>query len=128
MKLFSKNSEKRKHSGKKEKGDVTLTYKSLISSFVAMLLCAGLFLGTSFAWFADSQSNTNNVLQTGKMSIALLDSSNQDLSGNNVSIFNSTETPLSPVTGSNEYVSKEFYIKNTIFIENNQYIFRQLIL
>ncbi len=39
------------------------TKKSLWLSAVSMMLCAVMLLGTTFAWFTDSVTNTGNVIQ-----------------------------------------------------------------
>lgn len=45
------------------------TKKSLWLSAVSMMLCAVMLLGTTFAWFTDSVTNTGNVIQAGKLDI-----------------------------------------------------------
>ena len=45
------------------------TKKSLIFSALSLLLCCALLIGTTFAWFTDSVTNTGNKIQAGNLSI-----------------------------------------------------------
>ena len=45
------------------------TKKSLWLSAVSMMLCALMLLGTTFAWFTDSVTNTGNVIQAGNLDV-----------------------------------------------------------
>ncbi len=47
------------------------TKKALISSVIALVMCFTMLLGTTFAWFTDSVSSANNVIQTGTLDIGL---------------------------------------------------------
>lgn len=47
----------------------TVTKHSLWVSGLSLLLCAALLLGTTFAWFTDSVTNTGNVITAGTLSI-----------------------------------------------------------
>ena len=69
--------------------------KSLFSSVVVMLLCVSMLIGTTFAWFTDSASSKNNVIQTGKLdaemywSDELLDADSDDWNNaSNATVFN----------------------------------------
>ena len=48
------------------------TKKSLVASGLSLLMCAALLIGTTFAWFTDSVSNTGNRIQAGTLEIDLL--------------------------------------------------------
>ena len=48
------------------------TKKSLLASGLALLVCCTLLIGTTFAWFTDSVSNTGNRIQAGEFDIDLL--------------------------------------------------------
>ena len=48
------------------------TRKSLWAAGFALLVCILLLIGTTFAWFTDSVSNSGNKIQAGNLSIALL--------------------------------------------------------
>ena len=48
---------------------MTNTKKSLIFSALSLLLCCALLIGTTFAWFTDSVTNTGNKIQAGNLSI-----------------------------------------------------------
>ncbi len=45
------------------------TKKSLIFSALSLLLCCALLVGTTFAWFTDSVTNTGNIITAGNLSI-----------------------------------------------------------
>ena len=47
------------------------TRRSLITSLVTLLLCSAMFVGSSFAWFTDTVSNTGNKIQAGTLDIGL---------------------------------------------------------
>ena len=44
---------------------------ALIASVIAMLLSVAMLFGTTFAWFTDSVSNTNNIIKSGNLDIEL---------------------------------------------------------
>ena len=48
------------------------TRRSLITSLVTLLLCSAMFVGSSFAWFTDTVSNTGNRIQAGTLKVDLL--------------------------------------------------------
>ena len=45
------------------------TKKSLKTSGLALLLCVTMLIGTTFAWFTDSVTNSGNVIQSGTLDI-----------------------------------------------------------
>ena len=47
------------------------TKKALISSILALVMCFSMLLGTTFAWFTDSVTSANNVIQSGNLDIEL---------------------------------------------------------
>lgn len=47
------------------------TKSALLSSAVALMLCFAMLLGTTFAWFTDSVTSANNVIQSGNLDIEL---------------------------------------------------------
>ena len=47
------------------------TKRALLSSVLALLLCLSTFVGTTFAWFTDSVTSANNIIQSGKLDIEL---------------------------------------------------------
>ena len=47
------------------------TKRALIASVVALLLCFTMLIGTTFAWFTDSVTSANNVVQAGKLDVEL---------------------------------------------------------
>lgn len=47
------------------------TKRALALSFVSLLLCVSMFVGTTFAWFTDSVSSTNNIIKSGNLDVEL---------------------------------------------------------
>ena len=45
------------------------TRRALVASVVSMAMCCALLLGTTFAWFTDSVTNTGNVITAGNLKI-----------------------------------------------------------
>lgn len=46
-----------------------LIRNSIIACSATLLLCVGLLVGTTFAWFTDSVSNTGNVISAGNLAV-----------------------------------------------------------
>lgn len=55
------------------------TKHALVASVVSATLCCGLLLGTTFAWFTDSVTNTGNTIQAGTLDIELNDGETEAL-------------------------------------------------
>ena len=66
-----------------------LTKKALISSTLALILCFGMLLGTTYAWFTDSVTSSGNVVQSGTLDVQL---------------FQHTETGTTEITDQKEPV------------------------
>ena len=47
------------------------TKKALITSVLSLVLCFSMLLGTTFAWFTDSVSSENNIIQSGKLDVEM---------------------------------------------------------
>ena len=47
------------------------TKRALLTSVVSLILCFTMLLGTTFAWFTDSVTSANNVIQSGNLDIEL---------------------------------------------------------
>ena len=45
--------------------------RNLLTSIVATVLSASMLVGTTFAWFTDSVTSTNNVIQTGNLDVEM---------------------------------------------------------
>lgn len=45
------------------------TKRALLTSLLTLVICFAMLLGTTFAWFTDSVSSGNNVIQTGNLDI-----------------------------------------------------------
>ena len=44
---------------------------SLLHSIIALLLCASMLVGTTFAWFTDKVEVTGNVIKAGNLDIEM---------------------------------------------------------
>ncbi len=51
---------------------MTKTKNSLLMSAIALLLCVSMFIGTTFAWFTDSVTSSNNKIESGTLKLDLL--------------------------------------------------------
>ena len=47
------------------------TKKTLLTSVLSLVLCMAMLVGTTFAWFTDSVTSTNNKIQAGNLDIEL---------------------------------------------------------
>ena len=47
------------------------TKRALLTSSLALLLCFAMLLGTTFAWFTDNVSTTNNIITAGNLDVEL---------------------------------------------------------
>lgn len=47
------------------------TKKAFLMSMLSLLLCVSMFVGTTFAWFTDEVTSTNNVIQSGRLDAGL---------------------------------------------------------
>ena len=45
------------------------TKRALLSSIMALFICFAMLLGTTYAWFTDSVTSGNNIIQTGKLKV-----------------------------------------------------------
>ena len=45
--------------------------RALFSSIISLILCVTMLLGTTFAWFTSSVTNTGNRIRTGELGVAL---------------------------------------------------------
>ncbi len=57
------------------------TKRALISSALAILVCAAMLIGTTFAWFTDIASTSVNKIQSGTLSVDIVDKEGQSLDG-----------------------------------------------
>ncbi len=48
------------------------TKRALCMSFIAMLLCCSMLVGSTFAWFTDTATTNVNTIQSGKLDVELL--------------------------------------------------------
>lgn len=47
------------------------TKRSLLLSALSLLLCVSMLIGSTFAWFTDSVSSTNNIIKSGNLDVEL---------------------------------------------------------
>lgn len=55
------------------------TKRALLSSVMAMLICVAMLIGTTFAWFTDTDTASVNKIQAGNLEIAIVDAAGDDL-------------------------------------------------
>ena len=47
------------------------TKKALIASVLSLVLCFTMLLGTTFAWFTDSVTSSNNIIKAGNLDVEM---------------------------------------------------------
>ena len=47
------------------------TKRALLSSVLALFLCFSMLLGTTYAWFTDSVTSANNIIQSGTLDVEM---------------------------------------------------------
>ena len=57
------------------------TKRALITSALAILMCAAMLIGTTFAWFTDTASTGVNKIQAGNLDVQLVDENGNSLEG-----------------------------------------------
>ena len=59
----------------------TSTKRALTLSVVSLLVCAAVFIGSTFAWFTDSASVNVSSIRSGKLDVQLLDENDNNIEG-----------------------------------------------
>ena len=57
------------------------TKRALISCALAILMCAAMLIGTTFAWFTDTASTAVNRIQSGSLKVGIIDMQGNSLEG-----------------------------------------------
>lgn len=65
-----------------------VTKRALGSSVLALLLCAAMLIGTTFAWFTDTASTAVNKIQAGTLDVDIVDENGESLNGKTLSFKN----------------------------------------
>lgn len=47
------------------------TKRALLTSVISLLLCVSMLVGTTFAWFTDSVTSANNIIQSGNLDVEM---------------------------------------------------------
>ena len=47
------------------------TKRSLLMSALALVMCLSMFVGSTFAWFTDSVTSSNNIIKSGTLDVAM---------------------------------------------------------
>ena len=71
------------------------TKRSFLTSLTALTLCFVMLVGTTFAWFTDEVTSSNNVIQTGTLDIGF------EWSKDNSTYYDSQNTLAGPIFTSN---------------------------
>ena len=64
------------------------TKRALLTSALAILACAAMLIGTTFAWFTDTASTAVNKIQSGTLDVDIVDESGESLDGKSLSFKN----------------------------------------
>ncbi|MBQ9759844.1 MAG: hypothetical protein IJW16_00685 [Clostridia bacterium] len=51
--------------------NIKKTKRALLTSVLSMLLCVAMLAGTTFAWFTDSVTSSNNIIKSGNLDVTL---------------------------------------------------------
>ena len=54
------------------------TKHSILTSALTMLVCLCMFVGSTFAWFSDSVTSSNNIIQSGTLDLEMYWTDNLD--------------------------------------------------
>ena len=87
------------------------TKRALFSSSLALVLCFTMLLGTTFAWFTDTDTASVNKIQAGNLKIAIVDANDNDLTEALAFKNDDGETRILWEPGAT-FQTDEFYIKN----------------
>ncbi len=49
----------------------TTTKRAMLGSAISLLLCFAMLIGTTFAWFTDNVTSTNNIIKSGNLDVEL---------------------------------------------------------
>ena len=47
------------------------TKRSLLMSALALVMCLSMFVGSTFAWFTDSVTSSNNIIKSGTLEVSM---------------------------------------------------------
>lgn len=53
------------------------TKRALVMSVLSLVLCVSMFVGTTFAWFTDSVTSTNNIIKSGSLDVEMYHSTDK---------------------------------------------------
>ncbi len=87
------------------------TKRALFSSALALVLCFTMLLGTTFAWFTDTDTASVNKIQAGNLKIAIVDANGNDLTEALAFKNVDGDTDILWEPGAT-FQTDEFYIKN----------------
>ena len=70
------------------------TKRALLSSILALVMCFSMLIGSTFAWFTDSVSSANNIIQSGNLDVNLYYWDNSMATGTSVAIEDEADLKL----------------------------------
>ena len=47
------------------------TKRALMLSLLSLMLCVSMLIGSTYAWFTDSVTSTNNIIKSGKLDVEM---------------------------------------------------------
>lgn len=62
----------------------------MLQSVVALILCAAMLVGTTFAWFTDEVTSAVNKIQAGTLDVDLVDAAGNSLEGTSLTFMDVT--------------------------------------
>ena len=66
------------------------TKLAMLQSVVALILCAAMLVGTTFAWFTDEVASAVNKIQAGTLDVDLVDAAGNSLEGTSLTFMDVT--------------------------------------
>ena len=66
------------------------TKLAMLQSVVALILCAAMLVGTTFAWFTDEVTSAVNKIQAGNLDVDLVDAAGNSLEGSSLTFMDVT--------------------------------------
>ena len=66
------------------------TKLAMLQSVVALILCAAMLVGTTFAWFTDEVTSAVNKIQAGNLDVDLVDAAGNSLEGTSLTFMDVT--------------------------------------
>lgn len=75
------------------------TRRALFSSFMALLLCCSMLVGTTFAWFTDSVTSAGNIIKSGTLNVEMYWADGKADPDADTTVWNNADSEVNPDNG-----------------------------